>query len=155
MRSTLTRSSIKAAIHSPLDHRISFPCSRVGLFQVKWGHGVMPRRMKISPKVKLYEQKPPTEIHFASSIDATSLDIWVLDQLRTLLHNASTDAILDSQLRNDKVIIFLHLLGLDTTGHSYRPHSKVGSSAFCMYCLFQPNRHPHRNTWLISKSSTT
>ncbi|KAG7095750.1 hypothetical protein E1B28_006460 [Marasmius oreades] len=56
--------------------------------------------------------------------DATALDVWVLDHFRTLLKNATTDSVLNSQLREDKVIIFLHLLGLDTTGHSYRPHSE-------------------------------
>ncbi|KAF8840654.1 PigN-domain-containing protein [Paxillus ammoniavirescens] len=56
--------------------------------------------------------------------DATTLDTWVLDQLRALFQNASEDAMLNSSLREDKVIFFLHLLGLDTTGHSYRPHSK-------------------------------
>lgn len=58
------------------------------------------------------------------SKDATALDTWVLDHLRQLLHNATTDAALDHELRSDKVIFFLHLLGLDTTGHAYRPHSK-------------------------------
>lgn len=57
--------------------------------------------------------------------DATALDIWVLDHLKALLKNATTDPVLDSQLRSEKVIFFLHLLGLDSTGHSYRPHSKV------------------------------
>ncbi|KAF8076905.1 Phosphatidylinositolglycan class N-domain-containing protein [Lyophyllum atratum] len=56
--------------------------------------------------------------------DATALDLWVLDQLRNLFHNATTDATLNSQLRAGKVVFFLHLLGLDTTGHSYRPHSR-------------------------------
>ncbi|KAH7882746.1 Phosphatidylinositolglycan class N-domain-containing protein [Phlebopus sp. FC_14] len=56
--------------------------------------------------------------------DATALDTWVLDQLRGLFRNATHDAPLSSQLRDNKVIFFLHLLGLDTTGHSYRPHSK-------------------------------
>ncbi|KIJ64347.1 hypothetical protein HYDPIDRAFT_133114 [Hydnomerulius pinastri MD-312] len=56
--------------------------------------------------------------------DATTLDTWVLDQLRVLFQNASQDATLNSNLHEDKVIFFLHLLGLDTTGHSYRPHSK-------------------------------
>ncbi|PSR79398.1 hypothetical protein PHLCEN_2v7043 [Hermanssonia centrifuga] len=56
--------------------------------------------------------------------DATALDIWVLDQLRTLFHNASTDASLSAHLHQEKTVFFLHLLGLDTTGHSYRPHSK-------------------------------
>ncbi|KAJ3517601.1 hypothetical protein NLJ89_g404 [Agrocybe chaxingu] len=56
--------------------------------------------------------------------DATALDIWVLDQLKVLLSNATTNQPLMNELRSDKVVFFLHLLGLDTTGHSYRPHSK-------------------------------
>ncbi|KAG2013076.1 GPI ethanolamine phosphate transferase 1 [Coprinopsis cinerea AmutBmut pab1-1] len=56
--------------------------------------------------------------------DATELDLWVLDHLESLLRNATTDPSLDKELRQDKVVFFLHLLGLDTTGHSYRPHSK-------------------------------
>ena len=57
--------------------------------------------------------------------DATALDVWSLDQLKNLFKNATTDTKLMGQVRHDKVIFFLHLLGLDTTGHSYRPHSKV------------------------------
>lgn len=57
--------------------------------------------------------------------DATELDVWVLDQLKSLFRNATTDEALDAQLRAPQVVFFLHLLGLDTTGHSYRPHSKV------------------------------
>ncbi|KAF8919551.1 Phosphatidylinositolglycan class N-domain-containing protein [Mucidula mucida] len=55
--------------------------------------------------------------------DATNLDIWVLEQLKTLFQNATSDTQLNTELRADRVVIFLHLLGLDTTGHSYRPHS--------------------------------
>lgn len=58
-------------------------------------------------------------------LDATALDVWVLDQMKTLFKNATTDILLESELRSEKVVFFLHLLGLDTTGHSYRPHSKV------------------------------
>lgn len=47
----------------------------------------------------------------------------MLNQVEALFRNATTDAILDAKLRSDKVVFFLHLLGLDTTGHSYRPHS--------------------------------
>lgn len=70
------------------------------------------------------------------SPDATALDLWVLDQLRTLFRNASSDPTLNAQLRSEKTVFFLHLLGLDTTGHSYRPHSKV-------LILSQPLAHPH------------
>ncbi|KAH9044928.1 Phosphatidylinositolglycan class N-domain-containing protein [Lactarius deliciosus] len=56
--------------------------------------------------------------------DATALDIWVIDQLKSLFRNATTNETLDSQLRAPQVVFFLHLLGLDVTGHSYRPHSK-------------------------------
>ena len=59
-----------------------------------------------------------------ASADATTLDTWVLDQLKTLLHNATQNPELDAHLRGDKVVFFLHLLGLDTTGHSYRPFSR-------------------------------
>ena len=55
--------------------------------------------------------------------DASNLDIWVLDRLRDLLGRAATDAALDAQLRAQGLVIFLHLLGLDTTGHTYRPKS--------------------------------
>ncbi|GAA5985917.1 hypothetical protein JCM11641_004827 [Rhodosporidiobolus odoratus] len=54
--------------------------------------------------------------------DAVHLDLWVLEQLRTLFTNATADTELDRKLREPGVVFFEHLLGLDTTGHSYRPH---------------------------------
>ena len=58
------------------------------------------------------------------SLDATHLDIWVFDRVKALFAEASRNATLDAALREDKLVFFLHLLGLDTTGHSYRPYSK-------------------------------
>lgn len=58
------------------------------------------------------------------SKDATELDTWVFERVKELFAAAETDARLDAQLRQDKNVFFLHLLGLDTTGHSYRPYSK-------------------------------
>lgn len=56
--------------------------------------------------------------------DATHLDIWVFDRVKELFAEAYQNATLNAALRQDKVVFFLHLLGLDTTGHSYRPYSK-------------------------------
>ena len=39
-------------------------------------------------------------------LDATALDTWVLDQLKSLLKNATTDPVLDSQLCSERVIFF-------------------------------------------------
>src|SRR5271156_2242487 len=53
--------------------------------------------------------------------DATVLDTWVFDKVKDLFASARLNSTLDAQLRGDKVVFFLHLLGLDMTGHSYRP----------------------------------
>lgn len=58
------------------------------------------------------------------SKDATELDFWVFDHVKRLFKDAETNATLDAQLRQDKLVFFLHLLGLDTTGHAYRPYSR-------------------------------
>ncbi|KAK3719319.1 Glycosyl phosphatidyl inositol anchor synthesis [Vermiconidia calcicola] len=59
-----------------------------------------------------------------SSMDAMKLDIWVFDRVRQLFKDAETDPELNARLREDKIVFFLHLLGLDTTGHANRPYSK-------------------------------
>lgn len=56
--------------------------------------------------------------------DATQLDDWVFERVKALFASARLDSALDSALREEKIVFFLHLLGLDTTGHSYRPYSK-------------------------------
>ncbi|KAI9754353.1 MAG: Glycosyl phosphatidyl inositol anchor synthesis [Chaenotheca gracillima] len=56
--------------------------------------------------------------------DATQLDTWVFDKVKDLFASAAHNSTLDASLRQDKNVFFLHLLGLDTTGHSYRPYSR-------------------------------
>ncbi|KAJ5480871.1 GPI ethanolamine phosphate transferase 1 [Penicillium diatomitis] len=58
------------------------------------------------------------------SQDATHLDTWVFDKVHELFEAAKSDPALDRKLREDKIVFFLHLLGLDTTGHAFRPYSK-------------------------------
>jgi len=56
--------------------------------------------------------------------DAVQLDIWVFDRVKALFEEAKTNSTLDAALREDRLVFFLHLLGLDTSGHAYRPYSK-------------------------------
>ncbi|CAG8567590.1 14753_t:CDS:2, partial [Acaulospora colombiana] len=56
--------------------------------------------------------------------DATKLDTWVFNQFSQLLANSSSDPDLHRKIHDDQIVIFLHLLGLDTNGHAYGPHSK-------------------------------
>lgn len=58
-----------------------------------------------------------------NSKDAWVLDTWVFDKVRAMFAEAKTNATLNAELRKDKNVFFLHLLGLDTTGHSHRPFS--------------------------------
>lgn len=58
------------------------------------------------------------------AVDATLLDTWVFDKVKGLFATAAVNSTLHASLHEDKVVFFLHLLGLDTTGHSYRPYSK-------------------------------
>ncbi|KAK4058189.1 Glycosyl phosphatidyl inositol anchor synthesis [Microbotryomycetes sp. JL221] len=57
------------------------------------------------------------------SSDAVHLDLWCLDKLRMLLNDPSQLGVTNQfELKQQGVVFFLHLLGLDTTGHAYRPH---------------------------------
>ncbi|CAB4254621.1 similar to Saccharomyces cerevisiae YKL165C MCD4 Protein involved in glycosylphosphatidylinositol (GPI) anchor synthesis [Maudiozyma barnettii] len=51
------------------------------------------------------------------------LDAYVFRHLYQLFDNTTTDSKLDFQIRQDGNVFFLHLLGCDTAGHSYRPYS--------------------------------
>lgn len=58
------------------------------------------------------------------SQEAVHLDLWVFDHVKELFAEAEKNKTLNDALRQDKVVFFLHLLGLDTNGHFSRPYSK-------------------------------
>ncbi|URE33789.1 Phosphatidylinositolglycan class N (PIG-N) [Musa troglodytarum] len=60
---------------------------------------------------------------FAS--DASFLDQWSFDQFHSLLNRSRDDHKLRQMLLQDKLVIFLHLLGCDTNGHAHRPYSSI------------------------------
>ncbi|KAL1898772.1 Glycosyl phosphatidyl inositol anchor synthesis [Sporothrix stenoceras] len=57
------------------------------------------------------------------SSDSTILDYWVFDKVKAMFTEAKTNETLAASLRQDKIVFFLHLLGLDTAGHGFRPYS--------------------------------
>ncbi|XP_014665671.1 PREDICTED: GPI ethanolamine phosphate transferase 1-like [Priapulus caudatus] len=60
---------------------------------------------------------------FASK-DASVLDTWVFEKVKEHLQSAGNNETLADMLSKDKIVLFLHLLGLDTQGHSHRPMSR-------------------------------
>lgn len=58
------------------------------------------------------------------SKDAKELDYWVFDHVKSFFDDAHANHTLAEELQKDGNVFFLHLLGLDTTGHSYRPYSR-------------------------------
>ncbi|KAM7370024.1 hypothetical protein PAMP_011310 [Pampus punctatissimus] len=66
---------------------------------------------------------PAMEEDFAST-DASRLDSWVFTQVKSFFQSAKSNSTLKDSLLEDKNILFLHLLGIDTNGHAHRPMSQ-------------------------------
>uniref|UniRef100_A0A8C5TD45 GPI ethanolamine phosphate transferase 1 n=1 Tax=Malurus cyaneus samueli TaxID=2593467 RepID=A0A8C5TD45_9PASS len=56
--------------------------------------------------------------------DAAKLDIWVFDHVKSFFNSSRSNETLFSALNEEKVVLFLHLLGIDTNGHAHRPNSR-------------------------------
>ncbi|KNC80892.1 hypothetical protein SARC_06762 [Sphaeroforma arctica JP610] len=61
---------------------------------------------------------------FGGEEDASKLDTWVFDRVRETMERAAVDPQVAEQMYSDKVVLFMHLLGIDTNGHTHRPSSK-------------------------------
>ncbi|ESQ49950.1 hypothetical protein EUTSA_v10021056mg [Eutrema salsugineum] len=57
--------------------------------------------------------------------DASFLDEWSFDQFESLLNRSHADPKLKELLHQDKLVVFLHLLGCDSNGHAHRPYSSI------------------------------
>ncbi|XP_023213417.1 GPI ethanolamine phosphate transferase 1-like [Centruroides sculpturatus] len=70
--------------------------------------------------INTYDAK---EEDFAGA-DSSKLDTWVFDKFHDFLKHAEQNKTLKHLLSDDQIIFFLHLLGLDTNGHSHKPGSQ-------------------------------
>jgi len=59
-----------------------------------------------------------------SSSDLSQLDTWVFDRVESFFANAKDNFELQLKLRENQIVLFLHLLGCDTNGHVNKPNSK-------------------------------
>ena len=55
---------------------------------------------------------------------ASDLDAWVFERVSAFLRAAADEPATDARLRQQGAVLFLHLLGLDTTGHGHKPQSR-------------------------------
>ena len=87
-----------------------------------WGSpDILPIFAKTAEKGKVRtEMYKPEDESFFEHQDISKLDTWVFDKVDAFFKNNADNEVLR---RSDRTILFLHLLGLDTNGHSNKPHS--------------------------------
>lgn len=74
----------------------------------------------LAPNVRSYSYSPEEE-DFSGKMSTSLLDVWVFDKLTKFFSDPHVDKL---NVRNHQVIFFLHLLGLDSAGHTHKPYSK-------------------------------
>jgi len=55
--------------------------------------------------------------------DAYKLDEWVFERFERFIKAAPHNHTVKAMLNETQIVFFLHLLGLDTNGHTNKPHS--------------------------------
>lgn len=60
---------------------------------------------------------------FSGKESSWKLDKWVFDHVKQFFGEALKNPEQNDLLHQDKLVFFLHLLGLDTAGHTVKPHS--------------------------------
>ncbi|XP_063779050.1 GPI ethanolamine phosphate transferase 1 isoform X2 [Pseudophryne corroboree] len=89
-----------------------------------WGSpDILPMFAKGASRGHVFTQCYSAESEDFASEDASKLDTWVFDHVKNFFRSAKNNQTLLKKLNEEKVVFFLHLLGLDTNGHAHRPGS--------------------------------
>ncbi|XP_008838868.1 GPI ethanolamine phosphate transferase 1 isoform X2 [Nannospalax galili] len=90
-----------------------------------WGSpDILPMFAKGASGDHVYTYSYDAEKEDFGAHDATKLDTWVFDKVQDFFHSARNNQSLFSKVNEEKVVFFLHLLGIDTNGHAHRPSSR-------------------------------
>ncbi|KAG8009391.1 GPI ethanolamine phosphate transferase 1 [Nibea albiflora] len=90
-----------------------------------WGSpDILPMFAKGASGDHVYTHTYPAEEEDFASTDASRLDSWVFTQVKSFFQSAKSNSSLRASLLEDKNVLFLHLLGIDTNGHAHRPMSQ-------------------------------
>ncbi|XP_048219309.1 GPI ethanolamine phosphate transferase 1 isoform X1 [Perognathus longimembris pacificus] len=90
-----------------------------------WGSpDILPMFAKGASGDHVYTYSYDAEREDFGSQDATKLDSWVFDNVKDFFHAARKNQTLFSKVNEEKIVFFLHLLGIDTNGHAHRPSSR-------------------------------
>lgn len=105
---------------NPIDFDSVFNRSRATF---SWGSpDILPLFVKGANKEHIFtDSYTNEEVDFSGRTNTSWVDEWVFNKFDKFLANSSN---VEYLRKNDKVVIFLHLLGLDTAGHIYKPNSK-------------------------------
>ncbi|PRP89689.1 GPI ethanolamine phosphate transferase 1 [Planoprotostelium fungivorum] len=68
------------------------------------------------------EMYDPEAEDFAAG--GSHLDTWVFDRVREMFKRAEGNQTIAEMMHEERIVFFLHLLGIDTNGHAYRPYSE-------------------------------
>ncbi|KAM8731919.1 GPI ethanolamine phosphate transferase 1 isoform 1-T1 [Acanthopagrus schlegelii] len=90
-----------------------------------WGSpDILPMFAKGASGDHVYTHTYPAQEEDFASTDASRLDSWVFNQVKSLFQSAKSNSSLRESLLEDQNVFFLHLLGIDTNGHAHRPMSQ-------------------------------
>ncbi|XP_048472884.1 GPI ethanolamine phosphate transferase 1 isoform X2 [Rhincodon typus] len=89
-----------------------------------WGSpDILPMFAKGASGDHIYTHMYPAEKEDFAAQDPSKLDTWVFNEVKEFFEFAKKNELLSKKMRQNQVVYFLHLLGLDTNGHAHRPMS--------------------------------